>query len=71
MASYLNQCISVKTLNPTDHCNKTKKEYSWLIPYCKPVLKETTTRATASQATDIASSPNPIVKALCRGRHWV
>ena len=37
---FLNQCISVKTQNQTDHCDKTNKEYSWLIPHCKPELKE-------------------------------
>ena len=39
MASYLNQCISAKTRNQIDHCDETKKEYSWLIPHCKPELK--------------------------------
>ena len=28
--------------NQIDHCDKTKKGYSWLIPHCKPELKETT-----------------------------
>ena len=71
MASGLNQCISAKTQNQIDHCDETKKEYSWLIPQCKPELKETTSWTTVGQAKDIASSPNPLVKALCRGRHWV
>ena len=38
----MHQCISAKTQNQIDHCDETKKEYSWLIPYCKPELKETT-----------------------------
>ena len=42
MAFLLNQCISAKTQNQIDHCDETKKEYSWLIPHCKPELKETT-----------------------------
>ena len=42
MASLFNRHISVKTQNQIDHCVKTKKEYSWLIPHCKPELKETT-----------------------------
>ena len=42
-----------------------------LIPHCKPELKETTSGTTMGQAKDIRSSPNPLVKALCRGRHWV
>ena len=71
MASLLNQCISAKTQNQIDHCDETKKENSWLIPHCKPELKETTSWTTAGQAKDIASSPNPLVKALCRGRLWV
>ena len=71
MASKLNQCISVKTQNQIDHCDETKKEYSWLIPYCKPELKETTSWTTVGQAKDIASSADPFVKALCGGRHWV
>ena len=33
MASYLDQCISVKTQNQIDHCDETKKEYSWLTPH--------------------------------------
>ena len=41
MASWLNQCISAKTQNQTDHCDETKKEYSWLIPHCKSEFKET------------------------------
>ena len=71
MASYLKQCISAKTQNQIDHCYETKKEYSWLIPHCKQDLKETTSWVTMAQAKDIASSPNQLVKALCRGRHWV
>ena len=71
MASLLNQCISAKTQNQIDHCDETKKEYSWRIPHCKPELKETNSWTTVGQAKDIASSPNPLVKALCRGRHWV
>ena len=31
-----------KTQNQIDHCDETKKEYSWLIHHCKPELKETT-----------------------------
>ena len=42
MASELNQCISAKTQNQIDHCDETKKEYSWLNPHCKPELKENT-----------------------------
>ena len=34
-------------------------------------VKETTSWTTVGQAKDIAPSPNPLVKALCRGRHWV
>ena len=30
-----------KIQNQIDHCDETKKEYSWLIPHCKPELKET------------------------------
>ena len=40
-------------------------------PHCKPELKETTSWTRVGQAKDIASSPNPLVKVLCRGRHWV
>ena len=40
-------------------------------PRCKPELKETTSWTTVGQAKDIASSTNPLVKVLCRGRHWV
>ena len=72
MASQLNQCISAKTQNQIDHCDETKKEYSWLITHCKSGLKETTIKITVGQAKDIASSPNSLVKTLqCRGRHWV
>ena len=72
MASWPNQCISAKTQNQIDHCDETKKEDSWLIPYCKPELKETPRWTKVGQAKDIiASSPNPLVKALRRGRHWV
>ena len=70
MTSYLYQCISVKTQNQINHCDETKKEYSWLIPNCNPGLKETTSWTTLSQAKDIASRTNPLVKVLCRGRHW-
>ena len=34
--------LSENTKNQIDHCDETKKEYSWLIPHCKPGLKETT-----------------------------
>ena len=71
MASSLNQCITVKTQNRIYHCAETKKEYSWLIPHCKPELKENTSWNTVGQAKDIASSPNPLVKALWRDRHWI
>ena len=70
MASELSQCISAKTQNQIDHCDETKK-YSYLIPHCKPEFKETTSWTTVGQAKDIVSSPNPLVKALCRGRYWV
>ena len=50
-----------------DHCDETKKKYSWPVPHCKPELKETTSW-TVGQAKDIASSPNLLVIALCRGR---
>ena len=50
---------------------KQRKKYSWLIPHFKPELKETTSWTTVGQAKDIASSPNALVKALCRDRHWV
>ena len=59
MASLLNQFISVKTQNQIDHCDETMKVYSWLIPHW----------TTVEQAKDIASSPNPLVKVLCQGRH--
>ena len=52
----------MKTQNQVDHCDGTKKEYSRLIPHCKPELKETTSWTTVDQAKDIASSPNPLVK---------
>ena len=41
-----------------DHYDETKKEYSWLIPHCKPELKETSSWTTVGQAKDITSSPN-------------
>ena len=65
MVSWLNQW----TQNQIDHCDETKKEYSCLIPHCKPELKETTSWTTVGQAKNIASSPNLLVKTLCRGRH--
>ena len=34
------------------------KEYSWLIPHCKPETKETTSWTMVGQAKDIVSSPN-------------
>ena len=71
MVSQINQCISAKTQNQIDHFDETRKGYSWLIPHCKPELKETTSWSTVGQAKDIASSANLLVKALCRGRHWV
>ena len=37
----------------------------------EPELKETTSWTTAGQAKDKSSSPNPLVKALWRGCHWV
>ena len=37
----------------------------------EPELKKTTSWTTADQAKDKPSSPNPLVKALQRGRHWV
>ena len=49
----------MKTQNQIDW-DETKKEYSWLIPHCKPELKETTSWTTVDQANDIASSPNPL-----------
>ena len=70
MASKLNQCITAKTQNQIGHCDEAKKEYSWLIPHCKPELKKTTNWITVGQAKDIASSPNPLVKVLCQGCHW-
>ena len=33
----------MKTQDQIDHCDKTKKEDSWLIPHCMPELKETGT----------------------------
>ena len=54
-----------------DLCDETKKEHFWLIHHCKPELKETTSWTTVDKAKDIASSPNPLVKILCRGRQWV
>ena len=45
-----------------DHCDETKKEYSWLIPHWTPELKETTSWTTANQAKDIASSPTHLWK---------
>ena len=50
MASKLNQCISVTIQNQIDHCDETKKEYSWLIPHCKPELKEITSWTTGWRA---------------------
>ena len=41
MVSQLNQCISATTQNHIDHCDETKKGYSWLMPHGKPELKET------------------------------
>ena len=41
-----------------------QREYSWLIPHCKPELKETTSWTTVGQGKDIASSPNPLVEAV-------
>ena len=52
----------MKTQNQIVLCDETKKEYSWLIPHCKPELKETTSWTTVGQAKDTASSPNPFVK---------
>ena len=51
-----------ETQNQIDHCDETKKEYSWSFPHCKPELKETTIWTTAGQAKDIASSPNHLWK---------
>ena len=48
-----------------------KNEYSWLIFYCLSELMKTNSWTTAGQAKDISSSPNPLVKILRRGRHWV
>ena len=48
------QCTSAKTQNQIDHSDETKTVYSWLIPHCKPELKETTSCTTVGQAKDIA-----------------
>ena len=40
-------------------------------PPLQTELKEITDWTTVGQAKDIASSPNPLVKTLYRGRHWV
>ena len=37
---------TILTKNQIDHCDETKNEYSWLIPHCKPELKETTSWTT-------------------------
>ena len=50
MPPKLNQCISVKIQNQIDQCDETKKEYSLLIPHCKPELKEATSWTTVGQA---------------------
>ena len=47
-----------------------KDEYSWLILLCARV-NETNSWTTAAQANNKSSSPNPLVKVLRRGRHWV
>ena len=60
----------MKTQNQIDHFDETKKQYSWLTAHCKPELEETTSWTTVGQTKDKASSANPLVKALCRGRHW-
>ena len=41
--------------------------------YLKLILNplQTSSWTTAGQAKDKASNPNPLVKALQRGRHWV
>ena len=46
-----------------------KDEYSWLILLCARVNENQ--QLNHSQAKDISSSPNPLVKVLRRGRHRV
>ena len=53
MASSLNQSISAKTQNQIVRCNETKKVYSWIIPHCKPELKETTSWTKVGHTKDI------------------
>ena len=50
---------------------RNKERVPLANPPLKSELKETTSWTTVDQAKDIASSPNPVVEALCRGRHWV
>ena len=66
----LSECADASKV-PTRCRSDACGSYSWLILHCKPELKETTGWTTVGQAKDIASSPNPLVKALCWGRHWV
>ena len=47
-----------------------KDEYSWQF-YCVPEKMKINSWTTAGQAKDIPSSPNPLVKVLRRGIHWV
>ena len=46
----------MKTQNQTDHCDKTNKEYSWLIPHCKPELKEIASWTTVQAASSLVVS---------------
>ena len=55
-----------------DHYDETKTSTPvYALTRCEPELKKTTSWTTAGQAKDKVSNPNPLVKALRRGRHWV
>ena len=61
----LTQCMH----HSEDPKSWNKDKYSWVNLSCEP--EKTTSWTTAGQAKDKASSPNPLVKALRRDRHWV
>ena len=60
-----------KHKNQINHYNKQRRVLMANSTVCQSKWKPIDSWTTAGQAKDIWSSPNPLVKVLRRGHHWV